>query len=316
MFVPSSVTMWRHFFSEVGKALTTCSVVLLSSPTANRLSDLYFWCKQGRVHESDAPESITVMSFLHSLLVSVIHHLSDTKGCMSKSTGSAINGFTDYLVGVIGTSTPERHSKSLSCCLFRTHHVWLLGCSRAIVSGDGFPLLKRRQTPAPDTDFSGVNLAVLATYMLRSWAWRVTSKNHHCNPTHSLVQYQTSTCPCLRLFSPFTIATFSSRLPTCPAVTSFLVPAFAWMFSWPPGTPGIRVAFPRCTPNCFSLFLSLISLPHLHSSFGIQIPCVQTDHSGGISQESLPCATHSALRYHRTVRLQRRCCAARPNLSH
>ena len=63
---------------------------------------------------------------------------------------------------------------------------------------------------------------------------------------------------------------------------------------------------PCCTPNCFCLFLSLHSLPLLHPSFGIQTSCIQIDHSGGISQEILPCATQSALRYHWTVRLQQR----------
>ena len=55
------------FFSEVGLALTTCSVVFLSSTTANRHSDLYLCSSEGGAHESDAPESMTVVIFLHSL---------------------------------------------------------------------------------------------------------------------------------------------------------------------------------------------------------------------------------------------------------
>ena len=105
-------------------------------------------------------------------------------------------------------------------------------------------------------------------------------------PIHALAAFAS--------FSTFTIATLSRRLPTCPAVASFLAPAFAWTFSLPSGTPEIRVSFYRAV------------FPLLHPSFCIQRSCVQIDRSGGISKESLPCATHSALRYHRTV--QQRCC--------
>ena len=64
------------------------------------------------------------------------------------------------------------------------------------------------------------------------------------------------------------IATLSRRLPTCPAVTSFLFPAFAWVFSLTPGTPGIRVAFLRAVlptvlafsfPSCLCHFFILLS---------------------------------------------------------
>ena len=102
--LPSSVTMWRHFSPRLDKllplaALYFCPVRL---PTDSRISTS--GASEGGAHESDAPESMTVVIFLHPLLVSVLHHLSDTRGCMSISTGSAINGFRDDLMGVIGTS--------------------------------------------------------------------------------------------------------------------------------------------------------------------------------------------------------------------
>ena len=104
--LPSSVTMWRHFSPRLDKllplaALYFCPVRL---PTESRISTS--GASEGGAHESDAPESMTVVIFLHPLLVSVLHHLSDTRRCMSISTGSAINGFRDDLMGVIGTSTP------------------------------------------------------------------------------------------------------------------------------------------------------------------------------------------------------------------
>ena len=97
--LPSSVTMWRHFSPKLKKllplaALYFCPVRL---PADSRIATS--GASEGVAHESDAPESMTVVIFLHPLLVSVLHHLSDT-------TGSAINGLRDDLMGVIGTSTP------------------------------------------------------------------------------------------------------------------------------------------------------------------------------------------------------------------
>ena len=95
--LPSSVTMWRHFSPRLDKLLPLAALYFcpIRLPTDSRISTS---------GASEAPESMTVVIFLHPLLVSVLHHLSHTRGCMSISTGSAING---DLMGVIGTSTPR-----------------------------------------------------------------------------------------------------------------------------------------------------------------------------------------------------------------
>ena len=70
----------KAFFPKLDKLLTTlqrctsvqydCQQTLVSLPLA----------QARRAHESDAPEYMTVVIFLHPLLVSVLHHLSDAKG--------------------------------------------------------------------------------------------------------------------------------------------------------------------------------------------------------------------------------------------
>ena len=257
--------------------------------------------------------------FLHPHLVSVLHHLSDTKRCMSMSTGSAINRFRDDLMRVTGTSTsrmtfeiffllPVPNSSCLVVGLQQGNCCW-----RWVSSSDSSSdLVVRHQLLKPISQGQTWRSWQSTCFKIEHGGWR----RRTTSPIPLIFWYSVKPMHAFAAFAP--LSTFTIATLTCPAVTSFLVPAFAWMFPLPPRTPGIRVAFLRAVlPTVFAL-----SLPSFLCRFFILLSAFRYHVSNLTAVVAFPRKASLAQPIQlsgftgRTVRLQRRCCAARKNPLH